>query len=559
MAYGAENGLADWGSPSRARVTVLKLSFLNLSVGAENRKGKCLKMESKGKRIALNMISQVAAFVLSMAINFFLIPVIIEKIGKDIYGFYSLAGNFLEYATVVTAVINGMANRYITVAYSLGEKQRANRYFTSVTLVNVFLTVVLAVPATILIIFLEKVINIPPQHVFDVKCLWTFTFLMFFVNLIFSRYEVAPFATNRLEITAFINMTSIVIKAALLTVVYSLFYPYIGYVGVIVFVCALYSAAVKVHFKNKLTPDLKFRKELFDFGTVKELAAVGIWNSVSQMSQMLFTGLDLLIANLFIGAEQMSILSVAKTLPVMLISFIGVIAGTFYPTMTISYSTQSRTDFLKETGFAARMCGFICSIPIAGIVVFGREFFTLWLPTLTAEEINTVQILSVLTLMPQLLSIYVFPLHQINTITCNVRVPALLDCFIGVLNIIIVYLLLEHTSLGLYAIAGVSSTLLLLKTLIFVPLYAAHNIGAARRTFYPYIIRGILVNAVELCIFTAVKHIIPAGSWLMLLCSAAVAAVLGGGAGFFVIFDGWERKKAVAAVRNKLSRGKAGE
>ena len=41
-------------------------------------------MESKGKRIALNMISQVAAFVLSMAINFFLIPVIIEKIGKDI-------------------------------------------------------------------------------------------------------------------------------------------------------------------------------------------------------------------------------------------------------------------------------------------------------------------------------------------------------------------------------------------------------------------------------------------------------------------------------------------
>ena len=121
------------------------------------------------------------------------------------------------------------------------------------------------------------------------------------------------------------------------------------------------------------------------------------------------------------------------------------------------------------------------------------------------------------------------------------------------------YLLLEHTRFGLYAIAGVSSTLLLLKTLIFVPLYAAHNIGAARRTFYPYIIRGILVNAAELCIFTAVKNIIPADSWLMLLCSAAVAAVLGGGAGFFVIFDGRERKKAVAAVRNKLSRGKAGE
>ena len=72
-----------------------------------------------------------------------------------------------------------------------------------------------------------------------------------------------------------------------------------------------YSAIRKVHFKNKLTPDLQFKKELFDFKAVIELAKVGIWNSVSQLSQMLFTGLDLLIANLFMGAEEMSILSLS--------------------------------------------------------------------------------------------------------------------------------------------------------------------------------------------------------------------------------------------------------
>ena len=88
-------------------------------------------MMGKSKQLALNMLSQVVAFLLSLAINFFLIPVIIEKIGKEIYGFYSLADNFLEYATVVTTVINGMANRFITVAYSKGEIEDANKYFTS--------------------------------------------------------------------------------------------------------------------------------------------------------------------------------------------------------------------------------------------------------------------------------------------------------------------------------------------------------------------------------------------------------------------------------------------
>lgn len=511
-------------------------------------------MMGKSKQLALNMLSQVVAFLLSLAINFFLIPVIIEKIGKEIYGFYSLADNFLEYATVVTTVINGMANRFITVAYSKGEIEDANKYFTSVTLVNVLLTVVLAIPAIILVLFLENIINVPANHVWDIKCLWAFTFMMFFVNLIFSRYEAAPFVKNRLEITAFINMTSIMIKAILLVIVYSLFYPYIGYIGVIVFLCAVYSAVIKVRFKNKLTPDLKFKKELFDWGTVKELARVGVWNSVSQLSQLLFTGLDLLIANIFIGAEEMSILSIAKTLPIMIISFIGVIAGAFHPSMTISYSTQTTDRFVDEAKFASKMCGFICSVPVIGIAVFGKEFFSLWLPTLTAGEISRIQILSILTLLPQMLSIYVFPLYQINTITCRVRIPAILDCIIGVLNIVIVYLLLSFTDLGLYAIAGVSSTLLILKILLFVPIYAANSIKVKKRTFYPYIIRGIVLNLAVMLICVCVRRIIAADSWLMLIIAASAAAFIGYGTGFLIIFSKDERKKTLGAIKNKICR-----
>lgn len=509
-------------------------------------------MKNGGKQIAVNLLSQVTAFALSLAINFFLVPVIIEKIGTEIYGFYSLAGNFLEYASVVTAIVNGMANRYITVAYSRGEVENANRYFTSVTLVNVFLTVLLSVPALMLILFLENIVNVPANHLADIKCLWAFTFLMFFVNLIFSRYEAAAFAKNRLEITAFINMTSVAAKAVLLIIAYSLLRPYISYIGIIVFLCAVYSAAAKVHFKNRLTPELKFKRELFDWGTVRELAGVGIWNSVSQLSQMLFTGLDLLIANLFIGAEEMGILSIAKTLPVMIINFIGVIAGSFYPAMTISYSTQTTKEFLKETSFASKMCGFLCCVPIMGMVVFGKTFFGLWLPTLGVEEINQIQALSVLTFLPQMISIYIFPLYQINTITCRVRVPAVLDCIIGALNIGIVYVLLRCTSLGLYAVAGVSSVLLVMKILIFVPVYAAGCINVSRMTFYPYIIRGICLNAAVLGIFLCINGLMQPGLWFALAVTACAAAVIGYAAGFFVIFTKDERKKAADGIKRKL-------
>ncbi len=511
-------------------------------------------MKSKGKQLALNMVSQFMAFAVAMAINFFLVPVIIEKIGKDIYGFYSLSDNFLEYATIITTVINGMANRYITVAYSRGEIENANRYFTSVTVVNIVLTVILAIPAFFLVLFLEKMINIPANHVLDVKCLWAFVFLMFFVNLIFSRYETAPFVKNRLEITGLINVSSIILKALLLIVVYTFFYPYIGYIGAIVFLCAVYSSVLKVRFKKKLTPDLRFQKELFDIHAVIELAKVGVWNSVSQLNQILFTGLDLLIANLFLGAEDMSILSIAKTLPVMLISLIGVIAGAFYPTLTISYSTRSKEEFFAETNFASKMCGFLCSVPVIGIAVFGGDFFSLWLPTLTAEEIRLVQSLAILTLLPQAFSIYIFPLNQINTILCRVRLPAVIDGIIGVVNIIVVYLLLKFTNLGLYAIAGVSSCLLLLRIILFVPVYAAHNIGVKKTAFYPILLRGILLDAAAVLLCAAVRSMFVIDSWLGLFAAAIPAAAVSYAAGFFLIFSKSERKKAFTVVREKLQK-----
>ena len=508
----------------------------------------------KGKQIALNMFSQFMAFAVSMAINFFLIPVIIDKIGKEIYGFYSLSGNFLEYATIVTSVINSMANRYITVAYSKGDIEDANRYFASVTFVNIVLTVILAVPAVILIVFMEKLINVPAGHVLDIKILWASVFMMFFVNLIFSRYEVAPFAKNRLEITGFINVTSILLKAALLAAAYSLLYPYISYIGIIVLVCAVYSAVLKVRFKRRLTPDLQFKKELFDKKTVKNLAKVGVWNSVSQLSQILFTGLDLLIANLFMGTEDMGILSIAKTLPVMLISFIGVISGAFAPSMTISYSTQSSDEFFSETKFAAKLCGYICSVPIIGIIVFGGSFFSLWLPTLTGGEISLVRALCILTLLPQIFSIYVFPLHQINTITCRVKVPAVIDCVIGIINIAIVYFLLRLTDLGLFAIAGVSSVLLLLKTVIFVPIYAAHNINAKLNVFYPYLLKGLVLNAVVLGICVCVRSCFKINSWHVLIAAAATAAAVSYCTGFFIMFSKEEKKKVTAVLAKKFKR-----
>ncbi len=507
----------------------------------------------KGKQTAINMGAQTVSFLLSLLINLLLTPVIVNRIGSEVYGFFGLASNLLDYVSVITAAVNAMATRFITVAYTKGDIKSANEYFTSVTAVNIAISLALLVPAGVLAARLQLFFDVPKSHLSDIKLLWAFCFAVFFINLIFSRCDAAMFAANRLDITAGINMTGLALKAVLLLVAYSLLTPYISYLGAATFVSAVYMAAMRVRAKRKTAPALRFDRALYKFAAVKELFKVGVWNSVSQLSQMLFTGLDLLIANIFIGAEEMGILSVAKTVPTMIIGLIGVIAGTFYPIMTIAY-TKNRESLLKETFLASKMCGFICSVPVMGMTVFGSAFFSLWLPSFSAEEVSRIQLLSILTLLPQMMSIYVFPLYQINTLTCKVKLPAIVDCGIGAANILIVYILLKTTELGLYAIAGVSSVLLVLRIALFVPIYAAHNVKLKKTVFYPLLVRGLVLNAVTGFLFYIIQSFMPKGSWAMLFVFALLAAAAGYSAGFFVIFSKEERKKVKSFVLKKIGR-----
>lgn len=67
------------------------------------------------KQLSINMISQIAAYVLSLGVSFFVTSYVVRYIGTEVYGFVGLANNFMSYLSVITVALSGMINRYITV------------------------------------------------------------------------------------------------------------------------------------------------------------------------------------------------------------------------------------------------------------------------------------------------------------------------------------------------------------------------------------------------------------------------------------------------------------
>ena len=507
------------------------------------------------KRLSINLIGQLISFVCTLGISFFVTPYVVAHLGTEAYGFVGLANNFTNYIALFTVAINGMLSRYITVEYSKGDYASASGYFSTALITQVILAAVLLVPMGLLAGNIEYCFSISSEIVLDVKILWSLIFLSFLVGFPAGGFGVAAFAKNRLEISALVGIVTNIVRVAILLITFVFFTPHVWYIGLATIVANIVGITIQFFVKRKLMPEVSISKEYFDWKYIYKLLVVGVWNSLNKLQQILYSGLDLLLTNLFISGTEMGILSIAKTVPTQISTLINTVSGTFDPSMTIVYGKGNLQEFIRQTKFAMKLNGFLCSVPILGFIAFGTNFYELWMPSLTETEIIKVQTLAVLTLLPQVFSVYIYPLYTVNTITTKLKVPVLLSIAIGMVNVGTVFVLLKTTNLGVYAVAGVSSVLWVFRIFLFVPSYAAWSIQEKWSTFYPPLFKGILNIVVVGGLMVIFAHFLHAKSWIELIVICLICGLIGYAICFFIMFDKEERNSVFRMLKRKEKKG----
>ena len=508
------------------------------------------------KKIAINMVAQFLSFILTLGINFFLAPFITKSVGKEVYGFVNLAFQMTGYISIFTTALNAMLGRYITVNIGKKDYESARSYFSSAMVANAILTAICFVPVTVGILFINHWLDVPAQNLVDVQLLWAFIFFDFFARLITNGYGVSTYAANRLDLSSKRAMESTIMRAVILVAMFIFLPSRVWYVGFTKFICGFYVVATNIYFTKKLTPKLYFEKNLVKIESIKKLVKTGIWNTVQQVSSILVNGCDTLITNIYINAASMTLMSFAKTIPNYLMSIIGIVCTSFAPQMTLLYGEGDMDKFVNYVKSAIKVCGFICSIPILGFIAFGTRFFSLWLPTLSTGEINTIQILSIMILAQTVFDVYIYPLYTVNQITTRLKVPVFVSLGIGVCNIIGSILLCIHTELGVYAIQIVSSILLTARVFFFAPIYAAYILDQKWWTFYMPIIRGAISSTIVLTIFGTVAYFVPVNSWLMLAVVAVCCGAVGYTVNYVIVLNADERDMVKAMIAKRLKKYK---
>lgn len=474
------------------------------------------------ERLSINLASNIFSYAISIVLSFFVTPFLVNNLGKEVYGFYGIANNFVSFITIISVALNSMASKYITVELVRGNKKRANKYYTSIFFSNVVLCLILT-PFLVLLVFnLQSVLSISDSYLGSVQILFALIFGAMLLRFVTSIYGCATYASNRMDLRAYTEMIKSVLRLILYAVIFMVFHPSIVYVGIVLFLLELFNSVAQIYLAKRLIPDLHIEQKYFNRQLVLDTLKVGVWNSVNQLGDLLLSSSDLIMANLLLGESASGNISIVKTMPSLISGVITAVNAVFMPRIAHRYGKGHKSELIKEVQNSQKILGAIVTPIIILLIVFGNDFFCLWVP---GNDSQLLMQLSALDVSRMLIIGVVWPVSNLNIVLDKVKIPSLLVIACGGSNIVSMIFLVNYTKIGIYSILVTTLIITILFYGIFIPLYPCKLLNISWKSFYKPVVQMLVASVLIFgCIFF-IHDFVEIYNWLQFLLYGGICAI----------------------------------
>ena len=456
-------------------------------------------------------------------ITLYITPRVIDSVGIEAYGFVSLSSNVVSYLQIITIALNTYASRYISIAYLRNDKEEFNRYFNTVLWGNIGLGTILLVLFILFTNYINVFLNVPDGIVWDVKILFLCVGINFFVSLITVVWKVFAQIKDRVDIINILDSISYILQILVLFIAFNYLTPYVWYVGFAHMIAALFVLISSVILTRRFLPKLRIKASTFSGNAFRTLTTKGIWNSIDGLGNTLNSGLDLLVSDLMLSANDMGKVSVAKSMIALTTKFYNMVSQVFHPRFINIYANNNTKLLVGQYKNAIKICSVITNTIFSCFLFLGMDFIQLWIPN---QDIKTIFQLTVLCMIPGVAEGMIVPLYSVYTLTTKLKVPAIITIIGGLLNVLSMFILLKFTSLGVYAIVITTAVIVTVANSITI-FYSCKCLGIDLLTFLPTIglcFGELLINIIIVYIIN--KILIPIHTWWEFITNGLILGAL---------------------------------
>ena len=498
----------------------------------------------------LNLFTTITVFALQTVINFFLTPYILRVLGDEAYGFLALANSFVNYGFILTLVINSVASRFIASAYHKGNFTKASKFYSSVLMANLIFSVIVAFISLIFLLKIQSIINISDALLDDVRATMAIYFINFSIGLFNAIFSVHAFIKNQMYLISIRNAISTTIYAGCVLWLFWAFEAMIYYTAIAALISSIFVFFSALVLNRKFRLNLIFSPKYFRINFIKVLARSGLFNSLNMLSQVLLSGASLLLVNIFINALSMGTLAISRSVIMIVESFVITTAVAWDPRLVQIHANAK--PLKDEAILAIKSVSFIALPLIATFGVLADEFYRLWLPFKSSDEIDYIYELVLISLLPSIIFASSRPLISTYLITDRLKRPALVTLFMAVCVFCVQIIGLAFFNFGLKEIVMTITIGISLKITLFDVANAGVNLGLKFSTFYPIYFKSLGVFVLITAIIYPFSNILNISNWLEFLIYAVAISTLGYLIAFMIIFTKEQRAIFIGKIRGRF-------
>lgn len=360
------------------------------------------ELQSNSKRLAKNTILLYMRTFFVMLISLFTSRVILQTLGVEDYGTYTIVGGFVGFFTIVSGTLVSTTQRFITFELGKGVKANTQKVFGAAMIIHILLAAILLILfETVGLWFLNYKLNIPDERLYAANWVFQFSILSFLVNIISTPYTAVIIAHERMKAFAYISILDVILKLAIVYALYLTPFDKLIMYSIFLFGVAfldrmIYNIYCKRHFSET---KLVFVKEKVLYKSMFSFAGM---NFIGSFASILATqGTDIVI-NLFFGVTLNAARGIANQVLNAVIRFVNDFMTALNPQITKEYAAGNKEKSRSLCFQGAKFSYFLMLFFAIPIVYRTPQILTIWLgiyPDCSVIFIRCAFILAMLTVL----------------------------------------------------------------------------------------------------------------------------------------------------------------
>lgn len=374
-----------------------------------------------------------------MLVTFWTSRLVLEKLGVDDFGIYSVVGGVVVLFTFLNNALLGATQRFLNFELGKRDFERLRSVFSTSVFVHFCIAALVWVLAeTVGLWFLNTQMNIPEGRMVAANWVYQFSVAGTLVGIIRSPYNAAVIAYERMSFLAGLSIAECLGKFGILFLLgfgvadELVFYATLMF-GVITLATVWNWIYCRLAFP-KITK-LSFPRDKKLFG---EILSFSGWQLISGIAGLSSTqGINMLV-NIFCGVAVNAAMGLANQVSAAVYQFVGNFQTAFSPQLTKSYAENDKAYFMNLIFRSSKISYFMMLIVAVPVWLNADFLLGLWLVDVPAHTEAFVKLVVIFAMIDALNG----PLWMSIGATGNIKTYAICVSALNFLNLPLAYLAL---------------------------------------------------------------------------------------------------------------------